>query len=243
MTLRNLQRHIESLPALLRGEPLAISGALQRTAPGHIITYLLVIVIGAGAFGAAVGSWRASEQALFTAIKFPLILLFTALGNGLINGMLAPLLGLNITWRQSFVLILMSFAIAAAILGGFSPLLLFLTWNIPPMDTSTTGIRSYYNLLLVIQALTIAFAGIVANLRLVQLLRQLSGNWGVAFSILVAWLAVNLLLGAQLSWNLRPFVGSPGLPVQFLRHDAFQGNFFEAIWSALKNIEFMPHPN
>jgi hypothetical protein len=82
----------------------------------------------------------------------------------------------------------------------------------------------------------ISFAGIAANVRLLQLLRQLSGSRTIARRILLAWLAGNLFLGSQLSWILRPFIGSPGLPVEFLRGDALRGNFYEAVFHALKHL-------
>ena len=63
----------------------------------------------------------------------PLIILLTTLGNAILNAMLAPLLGLNLGLRQSFLAILMSFAIASAILGAFSPLAAFMIWNLPPL--------------------------------------------------------------------------------------------------------------
>ena len=50
---------------------------------------------------------------------------------------------------------------------------------------------------------------------------------------LLSWLGGNLLLGSQISWILRPFIGSPGLPVQFLRADPLRGNFFEAVWNSV----------
>jgi hypothetical protein len=53
---------------------------------------------------------------------------------------------------------------------------------------------------------------------------------------MLAWLAANLFLGAQISWLLRPFVGAPELPVEFLRSNAFQGNFYETVFLALKNL-------
>jgi hypothetical protein len=47
------------------------------------------------------------------------------------------------------------------------------------------------------------------------------------------WLFLFGLVGAQMGWVLRPFVGSPGLPFQFFR--SRESNFFEAvsntIWS------------
>ena len=83
----------------------------------------------------------------------------------------------------------------------------------------------------------IAFAGIAANLRLMQLLRRFSGNRsGIAKRVLIVWLAGNLFLGSQLSWIMRPFIGSPNLPVQFLRKTAFQGNFYEAVFGSFRNV-------
>ncbi len=63
--------------------------------------------------------------------------------------------------------------------------------------------------------------------------RRMAGDAVIANRILSAWLAVNLLLGSQLSWNLRPFIGSPDLPVEFLRATAFRGNFFENVFRSL----------
>jgi hypothetical protein len=79
----------------------------------------------------------------------------------------------------------------------------------------------------------IALAGIAGERTLFRLIVQTSGSIMVARRILFGWLAGNLLLGAQLTWVLRPFIGSPGLPVQFLRSDPLHGNFFEAVWRAI----------
>jgi hypothetical protein len=230
-----LEVGLGEIPVLLRGEPEPINDSLQRCTAGRVGLYITVIFLGAGCFGASVGCWRAPLQALFTALKFPLILLLTTFGNALLNGMLAPLLGLNLSFRQSLAAILMSFTIAAAILGAFSPILLFLVWNTPPLGQAEVS-QAAYSCLLLTQVLAIAFAGLAANLRLWQLLRRLSGRDRIARRILAGWLAGNLLLGAQLSWNLRPFVGAPALPVQFLRPDAFRGNFFEAVYFASRHL-------
>ena len=235
---KEVPTNMKAIPILLRGEPEPINESIQQCTLGRILLYIAVIFTGAGLFGAAVGYWRAPLQALYTALKLPLILLLTTLGNALLNGMLAPLLGLNISFRQSLVAILMSFTIAATILGSFSPLLFFLVWNTPSLSHAGSQSASAYNFILVAQVMMIAFAGVAANLRLVQLLRRLSGNVQVARKILFGWLTFNLLLGAQLSWNLRPFVGSPGLPIQFLRDNAFQGNFFEALAYAARHLLF-----
>jgi hypothetical protein len=227
---------LRQVPVLLRGEPAPIRSWMQRQEAGRLWLYLAVIVVGAGLFGAAMGSWRAPLQSLYTAIKLPGIILVTALGNGLLNAMLAPLLGINIGVRQSLLAVIMSFTIAAVILGAFSPLLAYLVWNTPPRSAVPEASFSSHSVVLLSQTAMIAFAGIAANVRLLQLLRELSGSAGAARKVLFAWLAGNLLLGSQLSWIFRPFVGSPNLPVEFLRADPFRGSFFEAVFHALRQL-------
>ena len=183
------------------------------------------------------GYWRSPLQALYVAIKFPLIILLTALGNALLNAMLAPLLGLNIGLRQSFLAALFSFTIASAILGSFSPLAAFMVWNAPPLSASAAELSTgTYTFIQLTHVAVIAFAGVTANLRLAQLLRHLSGSGAVAWRVLIAWLAGNLLFGSQLTWILRPFIGAPGLPVEFLRATAFKGNFYETVFRAFLRL-------
>jgi hypothetical protein len=218
------------LGALLRGEAETMAGWIEGWTHGRTGQQVLLIAIGGGAFGAAMGCWRAPEQAAFAAVKLPLVLLGTAAGNALINGMLAPLLGLNLRLREAFAAVLMSFGLASAILGAFSPLMAFLVWNLPPLAPGAVVTVVAHSVMLLTLVAVIALAGVTANVRLWQLLRRLAGRSSApAWRILLAWLAVNLLLGAQISWILRPFIGSPDLPVEFLRAGALQGNFFESV--------------
>jgi hypothetical protein len=219
--------------ALLRGEAGPVAGWMARWELPRLALHLGVIILGAGLYGAAMGAWRAPEQALYTAIKLPMILLLTTLGNALLNAMLAPLLGLNLAFRQSLLAILMSSTIAAMILGSFSPIVAFVVWNapaLPPAEQMASGAYAFVKLLHVAM---IAFAGVIANVKLRRILVEIGGNPAAATRVLLAWLAGNLLLGGELSWILRPFIGSPLLPVAFLRDDALQSNFFEAVWLAL----------
>jgi hypothetical protein len=190
----------------------------------------IIIASGAGLYGAAMGYWRAPLQGLYVAIKFPLIICLTAQGNSLLNAMLAPLLGLYITLRQSFLSVLFSFTITSAILGSFSPLTAFLVWNAPSLSSTIATSGHTYDVIQLAHVCIIAFAGSTGVLRLAQLLRQLSPTRAVSRRVLLAWLTGNLLLGSQLTWILRPFIGSPILPVEFLRESALRGNFFETVF-------------
>jgi len=224
---------------LLRGEAESLRGWINNSNAGHWERELTVILIGSGCYGAAMGWWRSPEQALFVAIKFPLIILLTTLGNALLNAMLAPLLGLNLTLRQTLRAVLMSFTMSSAIMGAFSPLMAFMVWNAPRMSSKDYS-GTAYDFILLAHVLVIALAGMAGNLRLLQLLSRIGGNRSIARRVLFAWLAGNLFFGSQLTWILRPFIGSPALPVEFFRGSALHGNFFEAVFRSLTHI-FQSH--
>lgn len=223
------------LRTLLQGQADKL---LLWTKPGESRTPVFnvaVILLGAGLYGAAMGWWREPLQGFYVALKFPLVILLTTLGNALLNAMLAPLLGLNISFRQSLLAILMSFTITAAILGAFSPLAAFVVWNAPVMTPDVKSTLTY-GFIKLLHVGVIAFAGIAGTVRLYQLLAGLGGSKVVARRVLFAWLAGNLFLGSQLTWIARPFIGAPHLPVVFLRDTAFQGNFYENVFATLLQL-------
>lgn len=230
-----MRNHWNQVRILLHGEADVVMEWTRVFDRQRLGLWLTTSLIGAGLFGAAMGWWRAPEQAIYTAIKFPVVVLLTMGGNALLNAMLAPLLGVNIGIQQSFLAVIMSFVIAAAIMGSLSPVLAFLIWNAPPLELASQAGSAHAVILLSIVAM-VAFAGVMANLRLYQLLIALSGSRTSARKVLFAWLAGNLFLGSQLSWILRPFIGSPGLPVQFLRDDPMRGSFYEAVFHSLERL-------
>jgi hypothetical protein len=224
------------LEILLRGAPDEIRGWLDE--PGWKSTALctLIALLGAGLYGATVGLWRAPLQSLYTAIKFPLLILLTAAGNALLNGLLAQLLGSSLSFRQTSRAILMSFALTGLILGGLMPVSLFVLYNTPPLASRATLLG--HSLTLLTHVAFIAGAGVIANRRLFGLLTTLCPSRAIASRVLFGWLAGNLLLGSQLAWVLRPFIGSPALKIEFLRPDPLRGNFYEAVWHALRHLLF-----
>jgi hypothetical protein len=224
-----------NLPDLLRTEPRSLAGFFARGTGRLVVLCLVAVLVGAGSFGAVLGWWRAPLQALYVALKFPLIVLLTLTGNALLNGMLAPLLGVNLRFRQSLLANLVCFAIASVILGGFSPVLAFIVWNTPPMQTGA-DVTLAYTVIQLTGVVVIAFAGVAANVHLLGLIEHWSRDPAASRRLLFSWLAVNLLLGSQLTWILRPFMGAPHLPVQFLRPNAFEGNFYETVFHAFLRL-------
>lgn len=222
--------------SLLAGQPDAARAMLGGAAGRQLLFHGALILLGAGLYGAAVGWWRSPLQGLFNLAKFPLLILATTLGNGLLNAMVAPLLGLNLRVRDSLQLVLMSFGIAACILGAFAPVMAFAVWNLPRLEPGVVLPWAVYRSVLLLQVAVLAFAGVAANVRLFRTLEALAGNRRVARSVLFAWLAGNLFFGSQLAWICRPFIGSPTLPVEFLRPDALHGNFYEAVFRSAADL-------
>jgi len=223
----------KSLDAFLRAGPEGFHEWVKRRPMALVVFCLVAIGFGAGSYGAAMGSWRDPMQALYTGIKLPLVILLTTLGNGLLNSMLAPLLGLNVTFRQSLTAVLVSFAITAIVLGALSPVALFIVWNTPPLTHGTTLVSPEYGLLQLTLAIFVALAGVIGNLRLLPLLRHWARNATVARNVLFAWLAGNLLLGSQICWVLRPFIWDSLRPVEFIGPEGFHGSFFETVFQAM----------
>ena len=55
-----------------------------------------------------------------------------------------------------------------------------------------------------------------------------------ATAVFQIWVVVFALVGAQMSWVLRPFVGSPELPFEWFRN--MESNFFHAVWQTLNRL-------
>lgn len=222
----------------LRVGPEQLHDWVLRRPVRLIVLCFAVVVLGAGSYGAAMGSWREPLQAIYTGIKLPLAILLTTLGNGLLNGMLAPLLGLNITFRQSLVMVLFSFALAALVLGALSPVALFVVWNTPPLTAATQLSSPEYGFMQLVIAGFIAGAGTLGNVRLLPLLQQWTPRAAVARNVLFAWLAGNLFLGSQICWVLRPFIWDPAGKIEFIGRQYFHGSFYETVLQAAYRLLF-----
>lgn len=202
--------------------------------PRRVAAAAAAAVLGLAAYGFTVGFWRSPLMGAYVAVKMPLLIALTLGCNGLLNGLLGLLLGTGLGFRQSFLALLMSFALAALILGSLAPVAFFLGLNAPPPDSPQAG--TAHAAYLLFHTFLIGFAGIIANVHLHRLLAARAPNRTAATATLFAWLGGNGFLGAQFSWVLRPFFGSPGLEVEFLRRDAMKGTFHEAVWHAATHL-------
>jgi hypothetical protein len=209
-------------------------GWLDEPDAARMMRVALIAVLGLCIYGFTVGYWRDPRMGVYVAIKLPMLVAVTLLCNALLNGLLGLLLGSGLGFRQSFFALLSAFALAGLILGSLAPVTLLMAWNAPPPDSPYAG--SSHSAYMVSHTFLIGIAGIAANLHLHRQLLARSPGPGVATATLLAWLGGNGFLGAQFSWVLRPFFGSPGLEVQFLRDNPLRGNFYQTVWRSIDNI-------
>lgn len=209
-------------------------GWLDSPDTGRVVWVAGAAGAGLALYGFTVGYWRDPLMGAYVAVKMPLLVALTLLCNGLLNGLLGMLLGTGLGFRQSLLALLTSFAVAGVILGSLAPVTFLLAWNAPPPSSPHAG--SAHAAYLVFHTLLIGFAGIAANLHLHRLLRAKSPTPAAATITLLAWLGGNGFLGAQFSWILRPFFGTPNLQVQFLRPDPMKGNFYQTVWRSIDHI-------
>lgn len=193
----------------------------------------LITVLGTAVYGSTIGLWRGALQALYVSIKFPVLIIITTFFNSLMNWFISLMIGANFSFIRTLKYQFISFAIASIILLSLTPISLFFLYNAPSLSGEALMGNSIITLL---HVLLIAIAGIIANLKLYSLLQSHLNNKTLARNVLIAWLVGNMILGCQMSWVLRPFIGSPNLEIQFLRSKPLEGNFYIDVYNKLKTI-------
>lgn len=196
--------------------------------------FLAIAVAMAAAYGAVMGATnllQASEMAtggkflmiLTSAIKVPVLFLFTL-------AIIVPTIyvanafvGPRLEFRQLLTVLLASVAVTAIILASTATIALFFAL--------TT--RSYHFIKL-LHVVFFAYAGI-AGMRFFHRCMQAMAPVGLRRMLkrlFVATLALYVIVGTQLAWVLRPFVGSPNM--KFMLFRPRYGNFYESVWHSTK---------
>jgi len=225
---------LRELPLLCQGRPDKLASWLERPDAARLLACGAAIVLGCGAYGFTLGLWRAPLMGGYVAVKLPLLIFLTLLTNGVLNGMLAQVLGSGLGFRQTMLAMLMSFACFSLITGALSPVALMMVLDAPRPGES--GGQAAYRAILLTHVVIIAFAGITSHRRFFPVLAAASESRTSGLRVFLAWLAGNLFVGAQLSWNLRPFFGQPVKDISFLRPDWNRSSFYESVFYNFKAL-------
>lgn len=185
---------------------------------------LLLMAIGASAYGAVLGLWRGPTQACYAFVKLPLVLLVTSALTMVFNWMLALLMGVRMSFAQATALTMLCLAVASVVLASLAPVALLFSLSAPEPSTKA---QTAHNLLYLFHTLFIAGAGMAGTRVLKAALDRICRDLSKSRRLRRSWVLVFAFVGGEVAWSLRPFVGSVYLPVVFLRADAFNGNMYE----------------
>ncbi len=199
--------------------------------------YDLASIILFGAFaGLSVGAWTGGIQALYVATKVPLLLLGTlAIGLPAMS-VLGRLIGCPLGLAPSANLALASIARTAVVLGALAPATSYFALTLPAQGLTI------YRAVVLSQVLAFAIAGFVGVTALRHRLAQVVSSTSNHLRIVWLWILIYSFVGAQLSWLLRPFLGNPGAPVEYLRPHGerlgLESNFYVSVYLLIKHSLF-----
>ncbi len=245
------------LDRLLRGDATRIEalkrGTLEVDAAGVAsVVLILGLFYGLcmGSFGLFQRGASALPQLIATTGKVPLLFLLTLIVTFPSLYVFNALIGSRLTLGSTLRLIIAAMAIMLAVLASLGTIVAF-------FSVSTTD----YSFILLLNVVVFTVSGSLGMKFLLQTLHRLtlaqnetdsletadamepggaldetenqaiSANVTKVFRI---WIVVFGLVGAQMGWVLRPFIGSPH--VEFTMFRGRESNFFEAVAHALGHL-------
>ncbi|HSK79274.1 MAG TPA: hypothetical protein VLQ45_22670 [Thermoanaerobaculia bacterium] len=199
----------------------------------HWIRLSLGMILCAAVYGAVLGFWHGPRLAAYAAVKLPLVLLLTAALTVGFGWIASALLGLPLRFGQVTVLTFLALATGSALLVSLAPIAwLFTVCAPPPSDEAQTA----HNLLYLLHTVFVGGCGVAGTAMLWRAMRGLPAPPRTIRTVYGVWIAAFALVGGEVAWALRPFIGSVYMPVVFLRPDALDGNVYEFIVN-----DILPH--
>ncbi len=195
---------------------------LDRKARQMIVASMACLFV----YGAVLGSTHSALQALSSAVKLPVLFLATTAICAPTLYFFGVLLGSSQTLPQSVCLLLTAITVSAVLLLAFAPVTLFFLL--------ATGNYQFFKLLNVV---IFAVVGLRGTRFLSQGMAIVANNAESANSrrtFMRLWVMLYGLVGSQMAWTLRPFVGAPSLPFELFR--SLGGTFFANVIGSLGEV-------
>jgi hypothetical protein len=165
-----------------------------------------------GTFGGVAGErlW----QVVYSAVKVPMLLLVTFFIGLPSFFVFNTLCGLRDDFRQALRALWATQAVLTIILASLAPYTLL--WYASSSDYETA---------VLFNGLMFAVASLAAQWLLRRRYRPLVARNRRHRFLLRVWLVLYVFIGVQMAWVLRPFVGNPQQPTEFLREEAWDNAY------------------
>ncbi|KPQ34951.1 MAG: Protein of unknown function (DUF3262) [Phormidesmis priestleyi Ana] len=177
-------------------------------------------------YGAIIGAYSGFLQTLSSAIKLPALYLLTLLICLPTLYFFDILFGSRLNFKQYITMALTAVAVISVLLFSFAPVILFFL----------ISVKDYFFFLL-LNVLIMAITGSIGVRLFYKGMRDITSTPDIVSPVvsqksrrylLQGWVILYGLVGSQLGWTLRPFLGFDGEPFQMFRPE-IEGNFYTQI--------------
>lgn len=197
--------------------------------PGIIIKgQVILIFLAAFIYGTIMGSYNGVAQAFSSGVKLILLIFFTLAICFPSFYIVQLLLGSKMKLRQLVIILLGGFVMLTTILVAFAPIALFFQLSHSP-----------YGFLQLLHFLVFVFAGIWSMRIVVETLKNACEKKNIypriGLIIFRVWIFILAFVGIQLSWTMRPFIGSKDIPFEIFR-EGTQTNIYATLIGAIGGL-------
>ncbi len=215
--------HFSSLIRLLRDRPQFLEEVRTKVKLESKIASLLVSSsLFFAIYGGIIGAYGGGLQIISSAIKLPALYLLTLLICLPTLYFFDILFGSRLGFRQYVTMALTAVSVIGVLLFSFAPVILFFL----------ISVKDYFFFLL-LNVLVMGVTGTIGVRLFYKGMRDISGspdtpNPTSRRYLLQGWMLLYGLVGSQLGWTLRPFLGFDGEPFQVFRPE-IDGNFYAQV--------------
>lgn len=199
-----------------------------------------------GLYAVMRGGDASGLQLLATAVKVPMLFLLTLIVTLPSLYVLSALARSRLSFTHTVRLLLAAVTVNMALLASFGPVTAFFT-----LSTESYPFMILLNVLFFTISGLVGLAFLRKSLQIVfeddapAVLAPSAGapqppthrvdpDAAPAARVFKAWTLIYAVVGAQMGWILRPFIGAPSEPFQWFRRR--QSNFFVVVWEALLQL-------
>ncbi len=252
----------KQLDDLLRGQSTSAAGLAEGRVNLSARRFFVLILLLGGVFGFFMGWFavlrggeHAGWQVVAGMIKLPALFLLTLLVTFPSLYVFNALIGCRLSFVSTLRLLVGAIAVNVTVAASLGPILGFFT-----LSTTSYAFMVLLNVALLSIAGVVALSFLLSSLRRVSRAGWIeipprtaepadgaaqpqdgpldppddADGLAQARSIFRIWVVIYALVGAQMGWLLRPFIGSPNMPFAWFRDRG--GNFFAAVWASLQSL-------
>jgi len=191
-------------------------------------TQALLIAVLCFAYGVVMGSYNSLPQAMLTGVKIWLLMFLTMLICFPSLYIVQLILGSKMAIKQLLILLLSGFVVVTTVMVAFAPIVLFFQLS-----------GDNYQFMQLLHVFVFLFSGFYGMKIVLEALKRVFESNEVypkiGLTVFKVWVVIFAFVGMQLSWNLRPFIGSKDLPFELFRTET-RGNFYTTVFGAIGQL-------